>query len=237
MTTYVLVHGMWSGGHSFRRVRPLLARHGHEVFTPTLTGLGERAHLVSPQVDLSTHVQDVVNVLRYEDLREVVLLGHSYGGAVITGCLDHVADRVRHLVYLDAFVPRDGEAVRPLLGPPRDVAATLPPGDWLLPPAPREFATPEETAFAVPRRRPHPVRTVLEPVRLSRPLAEHDVTLTYVKATADGRDAPGGAAFWAAADHARTDPRWHYHEIATNHMVQHNEPEALATLLLTPPPY
>lgn len=232
MTTYVLVHGAWSGAHSFRKVRPLLARHGHEIFTPTLTGLGERAHLVSPEIDLSTHVLDVVNAILYEDLRDIVLLGHSYGGAVITGAVDHIGDRITHLVYLDAFVPTDGEAVWPLLGFPQIAPATLPPGDWLLHPVPRTYATPEETAWATSRRQPHPVRTLHEGVSLSRPLASHDVALVYIKATDDPRTVPGGDAFWDAAERARDDARWAYHEIATNHMVQHNEPEALAEILL-----
>src|SRR3712207_9336711 len=98
MTTFVLVHGAWSGAHGFRRVRPLLQAAGHEVFTPSLTGIGERVHLTSPQVDLTTHVHDVVNHVLYEDLHGIVLLGFSYGGMVVTGALAHIADRVRHLV-------------------------------------------------------------------------------------------------------------------------------------------
>jgi pimeloyl-ACP methyl ester carboxylesterase len=233
MTTYVLVHGAWSGAHSYRRVRPLLAARGHEVFTPCLTGLGERAHLVSPQVGLATHVEDVVNAVVYEDLRDIVLVGHSYGGAVVTGAAEHIGERVRHLVYLDAFVPRDGESVWGVLGLPPGEPPAVAPGEWLVPPAPREYATPEETAWATPRRRPHPVRTFRDPVRLSRPLAEHAFGLTYVKATDDGRDVVGGRAFWDAAEHARDDPRWSYREIPTNHMVQHNAPEALVEILLS----
>lgn len=233
MATFVLVHGAWSGAHSFRKVRPPLQARGHAVFTPSLTGLGERAHLISPQVDLSTHVRDVVNAMVYEDLRDVVLLGHSYGGAVITGAVDHVADRIRHLVYLDAFVPADGQSVGAMLGVAAVDPGAMPPGDWLVAPAARTFTTPEETAWATARRRPHPVRTLHEPVALRRPLAEHDFALTYVKATADSRSAPGGDAFWDAAERARADPRWGYHEIAIDHMVQHNAPDALADLLLS----
>ena len=111
MTTYVLVHGAWSGAHGFRHVRIRLQKEGHEVFTPSLTGIGERAHLSSPLVNLSMHVRDVVNQILYEDLNDIVLMGFSYGGFVITGALEHVADRVSHLVYLDAFVPNDGDTV------------------------------------------------------------------------------------------------------------------------------
>jgi len=111
MTVFVLVHGAWSGAHGFRKVRGPLRAAGHEVFTPSLTGIGERAHLTSPQVCLTTHVTDVVNTIVYEDLRDIVLLGFSYGGFVVTGALEYIAERVRHLVYMDAFVPGDGDAV------------------------------------------------------------------------------------------------------------------------------
>src|SRR5262245_40660586 len=109
MTVFVLVHGAWGGAHGFRKVRGPLLAAGHEVFTPSLTGIGERAHLTSPQVCLTTHVADVVNAVWYEDLSDIVLLGFSYGGFVVTGALGYIAERVRHLVYLDAFVPGDGD--------------------------------------------------------------------------------------------------------------------------------
>ena len=110
MATFVIVHGAWSGGHAWRWVRPLLRSAGHEVFTPALTGLGERSHLASAQVDLETHVRDVVGVLEYEDLGEVVLVGRSYGGMVISGVADRVPQRLAQLVYLDAEVPMDGQS-------------------------------------------------------------------------------------------------------------------------------
>src|SRR5215467_12346610 len=117
MTIFVLVHGAWGGAHGFRRVRGPLQAAGHEVFTPSLTGIGERVHLTSPQVRLTTHVTDVVNAVLYEDLSDIVLLGFSYGGFVVTGALYHVGDRVGHLVYLDAFGPGDGDTVEGLAGP------------------------------------------------------------------------------------------------------------------------
>src|SRR5207247_627735 len=113
---FVLVHAAWGGAHGFRKGRGPLLAAGHEVFTPSLTGIGERAHLTSPQVNLTTHIADVVNAVWYEDLSDIVLLGYSYGGAVVTGALEHIGDRVRHLVYLDAFVPGDGDSVAGLGG-------------------------------------------------------------------------------------------------------------------------
>src|SRR5918997_4262365 len=103
MATYVLVHGGWHGGWCWKKVTPLLQAAEHEVYTPTLTGLGERSHLLSDAVDQETHITDVVNVLEYEDLQEVILVGHSYAGMVITGVADRLPERIGHLVYFDAF--------------------------------------------------------------------------------------------------------------------------------------
>ncbi len=232
MATYVLVHGAWSGAHSFRRVRLPLQRPGHLVFTPCLTGLGERSHLVNPLVNLSTHVRDVVNLVLYEDLCNIVLVGHSYGGVVVTGSLEHIADRVRHLVFLDAFVPKHGESIDSIVGRGlRDSVSQLC-AEWLVAPAERSFNSPEEAEWANARRLPHPVGCFAEPVVLRQALEAHNFSLTYIKATEDSRSAPGGEAFWNAAEYADAHDRWSYHEIATNHMVQHNEPDALADVLL-----
>jgi pimeloyl-ACP methyl ester carboxylesterase len=227
----VLVHGAWTGAHGFRHLRHILRSHGHEVFTPSLTGIGERAHLVNPQIALTTHVQDVVNCVLYEDLIDIILLGFSYGGAVVTGTLDHIGSRVRDLVYLDAFIPRRGDSVATLAG--RATPSTLDLGSvWLAPPPDRQFDEPGEAAWQNARRVPHPLRCFHEPVRLSVPVEEHDLGLTYIKATADGRDAPGGEAFWAAADHAKASDRWRYFEIETTHMIASNRPQELSAILL-----
>jgi pimeloyl-ACP methyl ester carboxylesterase len=122
MATFVLVHPAFAGGWAWRYVAPLLREHGHDVYTPTLTGLGERAHLATPAVDLETHILDIVNVLTYEDLQQVVLVGWSYSGTVITGVIDCVPERLAHAVYLDAEVPRDGESSFDLYRPEDRVA-------------------------------------------------------------------------------------------------------------------
>ena len=111
MTTFVLVHGAWMGGWCYKRVARLLRQAGHEVYTPTLTGLGERAHLINRAIDLDTHVQDILGVIRCEELSDVVLCGHSYGGMVITGVAEQLAAKIRSLVYLDAFVPENGKSL------------------------------------------------------------------------------------------------------------------------------
>ncbi len=117
MATFVLVHGAWHGSWCWKRVRKALQAEGQEVFTPTLTGVGERSHLLAPQVNLNTHIDDVVNLLHWEDLSDVVLCGHSYGGCVISGVADRVPDRIGELVYLDAFVLDDGESLHDTLPP------------------------------------------------------------------------------------------------------------------------
>ena len=112
MSTYVLVHGAWGGSWCWKRVRKALQALGHEVFTPTLTGVGERSHLLSPQVNLDTHIDDVVNLIQWEELSDVVLCGHSYGGCVISGVAERIPDRIGALVYLDAFVLKNGQCLR-----------------------------------------------------------------------------------------------------------------------------
>jgi pimeloyl-ACP methyl ester carboxylesterase len=122
-TTYILVHGAWHGSWCSKRVRPALQSAGHNVFTPTLTGLGERSHLNSAAVDLSTHIADIVNLIKWEELLDVVLCGHSYAGCVITGVADQIPDRIRALVFLDAFVLENGESFMDIV--PSEVAQAV----------------------------------------------------------------------------------------------------------------
>ena len=239
MTTYVLVHGAWGGAHGFRYLRGPLRAAGHEVFTPSLTGIGERAHLASPQVDLTTHVTDVVNTILYEDLDGIVLLGYSYGGMVVTGALEHVADRVAHLVYLDAFKPEHGQSLRDLSGAPYQPPAVGPGSDWLVEPVRRPLDDPGKADWFGARRSPHPVGCFTEPARLARPLEDFPFTRTYVKATQEPRAVPGNtgpgtgnSAFWRAAEHAKGNPAWRYREIDTDHMIPINKPAELTELLL-----
>jgi pimeloyl-ACP methyl ester carboxylesterase len=146
MVTFVLVHGAWNGGYYWKKVAPRLRAAGHDVYTPTMTGLGERSHLFSESIDLTTHVRDIVNVIEFEGLTDVALVGHSYSGMVVTGVADRIARRLSHLIYVDAFLPVDGESMWDCtLGAVDDVFRTLPetatefgllePGDiaWLAP--------------------------------------------------------------------------------------------------------
>jgi pimeloyl-ACP methyl ester carboxylesterase len=117
--TFLVCHGAWSAGWAWKKLHPLMSAAGHRLVTPTCTGLGEREHLANPSIDLETHIQDILNVIKYEDLRDIVLIGHSYGGMVATGVADRARDRVLQLIYLDAFVPKDGQSLLDLNEPAR----------------------------------------------------------------------------------------------------------------------
>jgi pimeloyl-ACP methyl ester carboxylesterase len=229
MTTYVLVHGAWGGAHTWRKVRPLLWSAGHQVFTPSLTGIGERTHLTGPQISLRTHIDDVVGTIEYEGLDDIVLLGFSYGGMVVTGAIERITDRVRELVYLDAFVPVDGQSAFDVVGRPLPSSAHTP---WAIEGLPREFEDTAEGEFQLAHRSLQPIRTLDEPVHLSRPLEDHEFGLTYIKALGDPRDPNGLDMFYAAADRVRDDPRWRYVESTSNHMIPQNRPDELVDILL-----
>jgi pimeloyl-ACP methyl ester carboxylesterase len=226
MSTYVLVHGAWSGAHSWHKVRPLLQQAGNEVFTPSLTGLGERAHLATPEVNLSTHIQDVCNAMYYEDLTDVVLVGHSYGGMVVTGVAERMPERIKHLVYLDAFLPADGQSLWSMTSAgPRSAD-----GDWRVPPMARpDVEATSDGAWMTARRLAHPRGCFEESVRLSVPLETREFSLTYIVAT--GRPEPS-PVFDEAAARLRGNPRWQVREISGGHVMNWTNPEGLAQLLL-----
>lgn len=227
--TLVLVHGAWSGAHGFRKVRPLMRDAGFDVYTPSLTGIGERSHLTGPAVNLSTHVLDVVNTILYEDLVDLTLVGFSYGGMVVSGAMEHIGDRVKHLVFLDAFVPADGDSADSLRG--SDTPAVISIGqEWTLPPVSRAMDNETDAAWYGPRRSPQPAATFAEPVSLPVSLHDYGCSLSYVKATADDTESVS-SAFWRAAGMAKESSRWNYHEIATSHMVAVNQPAELSRIL------
>jgi pimeloyl-ACP methyl ester carboxylesterase len=224
MATYLVCHGAWSGGWSWRKLRPLLREAGHEILTPTCTGLGERAHLAHPLVDLETHIADILAVIEAEDLADLILLGHSYGGMVATGVADRVPARIRRLVYLDAFVPADGQSLTDLAGGGR---LAEPVAGWLLPPMPpAPDVTPEDLAWTAPRRRHHPARCFGQKLRLTH--REPPVPRAYIHCTR--REGPD--VFRQFADRFRADPAWRFHTLDASHSPNITAPEALATLLL-----
>ncbi len=231
MATYVLVHGAWHGGWCWQRVTPLLRAAGHEVFTPTLTGLGERSHLAGPEIDLNTHIQDVVNVLEYEDLRKVILVGHSYGGMVITGVTERAADRLAHVVYLDAFVPQNGQALVDLVAPQfrEGVQQQEQAADGLLPSFPVEqygiFAD-ADVRWVRAKLVPHPFKTLTTAVRLTNPAAAV-LPRTYIYC-----NNPAMGFFEAFAERTKAGKGWRYRELATGHDAMVTMPRELTGLLL-----
>jgi pimeloyl-ACP methyl ester carboxylesterase len=182
MSTFVLVHGAWHGGWCWKRVRRALQQAGHEVFTPTLTGVGDRAHLGAPGVNLETHIADVVNLIRWEDLTDIVLCGHSYGGCVITGVADRVPERLRAVVYLDAFILDDGQSLHDAVPAPlRDAQAQAAKeqGDgWRVPPIPAAFfnVNAADRAWVDAQCTPQSLATFQQKLRLRNTLPAGKVT-------------------------------------------------------------
>ena len=233
MATYVLVHGGGHGGWCYERVARLLRADGHDVYTPTLTGLGERSHLLSADVDLDLHISDVVAVLHYEDLRDVILVGHSYGGMVITGVGDRAADRIGRIVYLDAATPVNGQSLVDVAGP--IIEAVRPMGEIVngveivLLPAPDAgllygVTDPADLAWMADRLTGHPWRCFEQPLRLSNEAAlwalpQYHIVCTSTVATRDPdlvAQARAAGRFW---------------EIDTGHDLMITEPTAVADAL------
>jgi pimeloyl-ACP methyl ester carboxylesterase len=234
VTTFVLVHGGWHGAWCWRRVVPLLVEAGHEVHTPTLTGTGDRAHLHTPDTGLATHVADVVAVLDLDDLREVVLVGHSSAGAVITGVAQLRGERLRELVYLDAFVPQAGRSVFDILPPERRnvfVSQVDEAGRILIDPdiAMDGWAVtdPADRAWLRPRLRPHPVRGLADPLP---PDPLPDLARRYIHCTRK----PTGDSFAGMVAAARADRSWRVDTLDAGHDAMVTEPKGLAELLLRP---
>ena len=233
MATYLLVHGAWHGGWCWMKVVPLVRAAGHEVYTPTLTGLGERAHLLTPETDFGTHVHDILGVLEYEDLHGVVLVGHSYGGMVITAVAEQAAERLAHLVYLDAFVPQHGQSMRDLLDSEalamyQEQAQTLGDG-WRVPAPPLArfgVTQADDLRWMNPRVGVHPLKTFFQPVHLANPAAQ-SLARTYISCTVEQRP-----SFVATAKRVRAEAGWRYRELATGHDAMVTEPKRLADLLL-----
>jgi len=234
MATYVLVHGGGHGGWCYQRVARLLRAQGHEVLTPTLTGLGERAHLLDQRVDLERHVTDVAAVLRFEDLRNVILVGHSYGGMVITGAADRVPDRVGRLVYLDAATPVNGQSLVDVAGPV--INAVRPMGEvvdgieLVLQPGPDAgllygVTDPDDLAWMAERLTPHPWKCFEQPLALSNEdalwaIPQFHIVCTSTLPTRD-RD-----------QMARAKAEGRLWDIDTGHDLMITEPEQTADALL-----
>jgi len=222
--TIVFVHGAWGGGWQYTKVQPLLEESGHTVFRPTMTGLGERVHLGGPDVGLSTHIEDIVKMLEFEELEEVVLVGHSYGGMVIAGVADRVPERIAKLVYFDAILPEDGESVASLFGDAIDSMATAGGGGaepWQL--VPRWV----EEGKLPPVDVPQPLLTFTEPIVLENPEAGlvPGVFLLTVEAGKEVDD------FDAFADRAR-ERGWEVVRMEGSHNPHWYQPEVFVKVFL-----
>jgi pimeloyl-ACP methyl ester carboxylesterase len=231
MTTYVLVHGAWGGGWKFARVAERLRKRGHTVFTPTLTGAAERSHLLSGAINLTTHVTDVLNVIRYEDLSGVVLLGHSYGGMVITQVADKIADRIAALVYLDAFVPEDGQSLFDLNIPANTqmfLSRAGANGGLLIPPPPAKayFNVNDADAARVDElAAPQPIGTMIEKVQLSGAYRNVKKTV-YVHGAVLPRESPFKPFYEAAKAKG-----WEAHALPCGHDIMLDLPDELTAIL------
>ena len=233
MVNFVLVHGAWHGGWCWSRVAPLLRRAGHEVFAPTLTGLGERAHLASADVNLDTHIADILGVLESEELDDIVLCGHSYGGMVITGVAERATERIDTLVYLDAFVPESGQSVLQLMGSERAQSireqASRTGDGWRVDPMPAEVFQVRDAGDAawIDRRCvPQPIATFGQPIESACAISAVQCRI-YIRADNDRV-----TAYAHCAEHAKSATDWGYHEISAGHDVMVDAPEALAEFLL-----
>lgn len=228
--TFVLIHGAWHGGWCWRRVADRLEQHGHKVFTPTLTGVGERSHLLSHDINLGTHITDIVNVFRWEDLSDVCLVAHSYGGWPVSGALEQVLERVSSVVFLDAFVPQDGERGVDL-SPDHSRKALFEALEKGTPgrPAPKAemfHVNEKDRAWVDSKTTPHPVGVALQPIKLSG-ARERVARKTYIRALTDPTP-----AFDNALAAAKADPTWNTFEVACGHDVMVDEPDRLVEILL-----
>ena len=232
MATFVLVHGAWYGSWCWKRVRSALQAKGHDVFTPTLTGVAERSHQLTPDVDLETHILDVLNLIRWEELSDIVLCGHSYGGCVISGVADRIPDRIRALVYLDAFVLEDGETQLQHLP---DTLLTLllegmnEVGDgWKVPPIPVEVfnVNAKDREWVTRQCTPQPIATMQQRIRLGGGI-ETIENVTFVLAT----DWLESSPFPPSYERAKAKG-WKTVTIDCGHDVMLDRPAELTGLLL-----
>lgn len=230
MTTFVLVHGAWHGGWCWRKVRHALAATGSEVHTPTLTGLGERAHLLSPAIGLETHVRDVLGLLEAEDLADVVLVGHSYGGIVVSAVADRAPRRIARLVYLDAVVAGEGQCLfdraPPQIRTHFEEQSRIGGEGWRIPVAavsPRFLGLVDEAdvRWVMSRITPHPLRTFREPLRLGPEFPR--IPRSYINCIGDK---PFGQPRTAQAEGIDD-----YHELRTGHDAMVTAGRELAALL------
>jgi pimeloyl-ACP methyl ester carboxylesterase len=227
----VLLHGGWQGGWCWKKLTPLLLAEGHSVYTPTLTGMGDRTHLANLEINLDTHIQDVLAFLEMEDLNDVVLVGHSYAGFIISAVAERAGDRLHSLVYLDAFVPENGKRMTDYILPKELREAFIKSGreSGFLEPIPLEalgVSDSSDLAWATPRVVKQPFATFDQPIRLTLPAASN-LPHTYIACTNSPSSTVG-----QFAEVVRDDPSWNFYELSTGHQAMMSAPLELSQILL-----
>ena len=216
---YVIVHGGWGGGWAFKNVDSLLTVTGNIVYRPTLTGQGERVHLATLDVGLDTHIKDIVNTILYEDLHNIILIGHSYGGMVVTGVADSIPDRIDKLIYLDAFVPEDNESLNSITGGNNGRFKVV--NGYTIPPWVSDGQKP-------PKDVPHPYKTTTDSIILKNPL-RMKIQTTYILTVDKGKE-PKDDRFAPHAERAKKK-EWPVLQLEANHNPQWSAPKELVKML------
>lgn len=217
---YVIVHGAWGGGWAFKEVDSLLSAEGSTVYRPTLTGQGERVHLASTDIGLNTHITDIVNTILYEDLYDIILVGHSYGGMVVTGVADSIPERIHKLIYIDAFLPEDGESVVSIIvtGNEEPIPNT---NGFIIPPWVPEGLKP-------PKDVPHPYKTWTDCISLKNQM-RLKIPTTYILTVDKGKE-PQDDDFASHAERAK-QKTWPVLHLEADHNAQWSAPKELVKML------
>lgn len=219
---FVIVHGAWGGSWAFGKIDSIMTEKDCMVYRPSLTGLGERVHLASADVNLNTHITDVVNTILFENLSDVILVGHSYGGMVITGVADQIPERIRKLVYLDAMVPNDGESVMSIMDPQGERMSKMIQGDYIVP----AWVKPDQKP---PKDVPHPAKTFTQPIALKNSKSRN-IPAAYILTVDPGKKADQDN-FASSAARAR-ERGWEMHEMSADHNPQWSAVDDLVKMLL-----
>jgi pimeloyl-ACP methyl ester carboxylesterase len=228
--TFVLVHGAWHGGWCWRRVADLLQKQGHKVFTPTMTGLGERSHLIDGKVNLATHITDIVNVIKWEGLGDIVLVGHSYGGMIISGVAEQARDAIGSIVFLDAFVPDNGDSLAAKASQPvrEAIASLVEKGETAMKPVSAAVfrVNEKDRAWVDAMCTPHPVATLTDKITVTG-ARDRVAKKAYIRA----KGYPS-VPFDGAQERLKADATWRVYELACGHDAMVDMPDRLTEILV-----
>jgi pimeloyl-ACP methyl ester carboxylesterase len=228
--TFVLVHGAWHGGWCWRRVSDLLEKKGHKVLTPTMTGLGERSHLIDPKVNHATHVTDIVNVIKWEGLKDIVLVGHSYGGAIISAVAEQAGDSIGSIVFLDAFVPENGDSLATKSSQPvrEAIAALVEKGETAMKPVPAAVfrVNEKDRAWVDAKCTPHPVASLTDKITITG-ARDRIAKKAYIRA----KGYPS-VPFDGYHDKLKATAGWRVYEVPCGHDAMVDMPDRVAEILI-----